>query len=461
MDPIQLLQKQLEEITLQNEQILQLADTEGRGFHSDEQKQIDDNAAEFDRISVEIQMRQRIAQQRTTLGSSQGRQVDPQLPARTSQAPTNGNGGREPIQRSRVFPNPRTADQRTVFPNMGEFFQAVRMAAYPGRMPDSRLNVFQDTTSTFANETAGADGGFLVPTDFRSAMISRIMGEDTLLGRCDQIQTQSTSVTMPVDVDEVWNDNTGIFARWENEGGIKPESKIQLDQMNIRLNKLVALVPVSDELLEDAPAVDGYIRRKAPDKINFKISQALIDGDGQGKPLGILKSGAKVMVQAGAAPSGSLQFAHIAQMWGRMYGPWRNNAVWLVSPEAEAALMTMFFSTVPVATVPATPIPVYLPANSISGSPYATLLGRPVIPTQACAPLGTEGDIIFADFSQYLALIRTGGIKTDVSIHVYFVQDLTAFRFVIRIGGMPWLPAPLTPRVGTFTQSAFVTLQSR
>jgi HK97 family phage major capsid protein len=470
MNPLELLQKQLEEITLHNEQILQLADSEGRGFSADEQRQIDDNASEFDRISVEIQMRQRIATQRSTLGTSQGRTVDPQATTnnRTGIVPNRdreaANTGREPMQRGRVFANPRdrTADQRGGFPNMGEFFQAVRMASLPGRGQfDQRLNVWQDTTTTFANETAGTDGGFLVPTDFRTALISRIMGEDSLLGRCDQIQTQSTSVTMPVDVDEVWNDNSGVFARWENEGGVKPESKINLDQMNIRLNKLVCLIPVSDELLEDAPAVDGYIRRKAPDKINFKVSQALLDGDGQGKPLGILKSGAKVTVPAGAAPSGSLQFAHVAQMWGRMYGPWRNNAVWLVSPEAEAALMTMFFSTAPVATVPATPIPVYLPANSISGSPYATLLGRPVIPTQACQPLGTEGDIIFADFSQYLALIRTGGIKTDVSIHVYFVQDLTAFRFVLRIGGMPWLPSPLTPRVGTFTQSAFVTLQSR
>jgi HK97 family phage major capsid protein len=231
--------------------------------------------------------------------------------------------------------------------------------------------------------------------------------------------------------------------------------------MTIRLNKLVALVPVSDELLEDGPAIEGYIRRKAPDKINFKVSRSIVAGTGTGQPLGILNSPAKITVDAGVAPSGSIQFPHVADMYGRMFGPFRQRAVWLVNPELDAQLMKMFFSTIPVASVPATPIPVYLPANSVANQPYATLLGRPVIPTQACEPLGTEGDIIFADLTQYLALVKTGVIRTDVSIHVYFVQDLTAFRFVLRIGGMPWIPAPYTPRAGTFTQSPFVTLESR
>jgi HK97 family phage major capsid protein len=470
MDPIQALRLRLAELDAASQQILSAADAENRDLTDDENSQIDGNTAEFDRLSNEIARRERVNGQRQYVSGSDGRRSDPQLPAvvpgqgvrdrsrgNGGDEQQNGNGGR------RVFPSVRNpADQaRAGFATMGDFLLSVRSAASPGAMPDRRLSGRQDLTNTFANETSGSEGGFLVPPDFRTTLVSRVMGEESLLARCDQIQTTSNSVTMPVDVDEVWNDNTGIYARWENEGGQKPESKLALDQMTIRLNKLVALVPVSDELLEDAPAIEGYVRRKAPDKINYKVSQAIISGSGNGQPLGMLTAPALITVAPGATPADTIQFANLAQMWGRMYGPFRNSAVWLINPELEAQLMLMFFSTAPVASVPATPIPVYLPANSAAGTPYATLFGRPVIPTQACSPAGDVGDIIFADLAQYLALMKTGIIKTDVSIHVYFVQDLTAFRFVLRIGGMPWIPKPYQPRVGTFTQGPFITLGAR
>jgi HK97 family phage major capsid protein len=480
MDPIEELQNRLAELSAATQQILDIADQAARDLTDEETAQIEANNKEYAARQKELTLRQNVRaqqQQQQQNAAGQGRRTDPEDPSNANpvnprQAARGGNGGNG--GRWVAPANARNPAQNGGFDTFGQYLMAVRHASNPGSIVDQRLTALasggstgaasrprQDTTAIFSNETAGADGGFAVPADFRNALISRVFGEDSLLSRCDQMVTASNSVTMPVDIDEVWNDNTGIYARWENEGGIKPESKLALDQMTIRLNKLVALVPVSDELLEDAPAIESYIRRKAPDKINFKVSRGIVAGSGVGQPLGLLKAGAKIQVDAGAAPSGSIQFAHIKDMYGRMFGPFRNNAVWLVNPELDAQLMGMFFSTAPVATTPATPIPVYLPANSVANQPYATLFGRPVIPTQACEPLGTEGDIIFADLSQYLALVKSGVIRTDVSIHVYFVQDLTAFRFVMRIGGMPWIPAPYTPRVGTFTQSPFITLEGR
>ena len=36
----------------------------------------------------------------------------------------------------------------------------------------------------------------------------------------------------------------------------------------------------------------------------------------------------------------------------------------------------------------------YLPPGGLSTKPYATLLGRPVLPVEWCATLGTTGDVI-------------------------------------------------------------------
>ena len=110
-----------------------------------------------------------------------------------------------------------------------------------------------------------------------------------------------------------------------------------------------------------------------------------------------------------------------------------------------------------------TGVPVYLPANGLSGSPFDTLYGRPVIPVEHCATLGTQGDIVLADWSQYI-LIEKGGIDVASSIHVQFIYGEQVLRFTWRNNGAPgygWSDGALTPAKGTNTQSPFITLDTR
>ena len=91
-------------------------------------------------------------------------------------------------------------------------------------------------------------------------------------------------------------------------------------------------------------------------------------------------------------------------------------------------------------------------------------LERPVLKlcrAEACQALGTVGDIILADLSNYLAVVKSGGLKTDTSIHLFFDQNATAFRFVFRMNGQPWLSAPIARKNGSNTLSHFVSLDTR
>lgn len=142
-------------------------------------------------------------------------------------------------------------------------------------------------------------------------------------------------------------------------------------------------------------------------------------------------------------------------MWARMYGECRPRSVWLINQDIEPQLFTMSFEGT------SSSVPAYLPANGLSGSPYGTLMGRPVIPTQACETLGDKGDIILADFTQYLSAIKTGGVRAEVSIHLWFDYDVTAYRFIMRIAGQPWWTSAISPRDGSNTLSPFVTLAER
>ena len=79
---------------------------------------------------------------------------------------------------------------------------------------------------------------------------------------------------------------------------------------------------------------------------------------------------------------------------------------------------------------------------------------------EQCSALGDVGDIILADLSQYLT-IEKGGLQSASSIHVQFVTDETAYRFVVRNNGQPIWNSALTPYKGANDLSPFVTLAER
>jgi len=104
---------------------------------------------------------------------------------------------------------------------------------------------------------------------------------------------------------------------------------------------------------------------------------------------------------------------------------------------------------------------VFMPPGGLSGQTYATLMGRPMVPTEACPTIGTEGDLTLWDPMGYLSVTKRGGVRNDVSIHIEFEKDLTAFRYIFRVGGQPWLSAAVARNSGSNTLSTIVTLATR
>jgi HK97 family phage major capsid protein len=128
--------------------------------------------------------------------------------------------------------------------------------------------------------------------------------------------------------------------------------------------------------------------------------------------------------------------------------------VWLINQDCEPQLNTLSL------TVGNNSYPVLMPATGISGAPYDTMFGRPVIPTEFNKTLGTVGDIVLADFSQYL-LVDKGSMQSASSVHVRFLYDEMVFKFTYRVDGQPIWRTALTPYQGTNTQSPFVALATR
>jgi len=144
-------------------------------------------------------------------------------------------------------------------------------------------------------------------------------------------------------------------------------------------------------------------------------------------------------------------------MWSRLLPDSQPNSVWLINQNVFPQLATMGLAVGTGGSA------VYLPPGGVSSTPYATLMGRPVIPMEQCETLGDDGDIVLGDFANGYIFIDKGGLKQDMSIHVRFVYDESVFRFVYRCDGQPTLAKAITPYKGgaTSTLSHFVKLADR
>jgi hypothetical protein len=58
----------------------------------------------------------------------------------------------------------------------------------------------------------------------------------------------------------------------------------------------ILLVYCTDELLQDARALDAFLREACPNEIAFATDDAIINGVGGGQPLGILNAESKISV---------------------------------------------------------------------------------------------------------------------------------------------------------------------
>lgn len=436
---LQALKDEVLQLTNERDGIVTAADAAGEDLSEDQLEQIETLQTEITAKQKQIDARDRVAASRTSAGRRAA--AEPTLDA-------NGN---------RVVGSvaPRKLGAKGGFNSFGEMAMAVRKSTGPGAVVDQRLMA---AATTYGNEGTGADGGFAVPADFRRDIWQKVMAEDNLLTRTDQLVTGANSMTIPKDETTPWQSSGGILAYWEAEAQAVTASKPALEMANLRLNKLMALVPMSDELLEDAPGMDSYLRSKAPAKMMAKLNTAIVRGTGAGQPLGILNAGSLITVskESGPQTADTVYYSNIVKMWSRLYAPCRRNAVWLINQDIEPQLNVMAFD--PAAT---DKIPVYLPAGGASASPYATLMGRPVVPIEACSTLGDLGDIVLTDLSQYMTLTKGNDIKTDVSMHLYFDQGLQAFRFTFRVAGQPWWGSTITPQFGSATRSWAVTLEAR
>jgi len=337
---------------------------------------------------------------------------------------------------------------------------AIMRAGRPGGSIDPRLF---NAAGSGLSESVPSDGGFLVQQDFSTVLLQDVFKTGVLADRCRRIpiSANANSIKIP-GIDETSRASSrmgGIVGYWEDEADLKTKSKPKFRKIELSLKKLVGLCYATDELLDDVTALEGVIRAGFASEFGFLLDDAIVNGTGAGQPLGYMNAGCLVTVAKETGQDADTVVAeNVIKMYSRIFASSRSNAVWLINQNVEPQLFTMSLA------VGTGGVPVYMPAGGLSGQPYATLFGRPVIAIEQAASLGDTGDIAFVDLAGGYILAEKGGIQADMSIHVRFIYDESVFRFVLRIDGQPVRASALAPYKGSSTndtQSHFIVLAER
>lgn len=366
----------------------------------------------------------------------------------------------DPVERGGSFTDSDGRRQVTLFRSFGDQLLSIVEAGRPGGQTDPRLHQVQQLAASGLNEGISSEGGFLIETQFAREILRRAYDTGEVAKRCRPFPVGSgaNGISLP-RVDEI---SRATGSRW---GGVRvyrvaeaatvAASKPTFGRLSLELSKLMGLCYVTDELLADAVSLGNFVSLAFSEEISFVLDNEIIRGTGAGECLGVLNSDATVTVDAEAGPQtpDTIVTQNVVKMWSRMWGRSRRNAVWFINQDVEPSLYTMSL------TVGTGGAPVFLPGGGLSEQPYSTLFGRPVVPIEQCSTLGDKGDVILFDGSQYILADKAP--RADISMHVRFVYDETAFRFTYRVNGAPAWKTALTPAQGTNSLSPFVTLAAR
>jgi HK97 family phage major capsid protein len=369
----------------------------------------------------------------------------------------------------------RTADPAAAFRKeergykLGELLVDIVRHKRTGRKPDrlqhyeQRQNEMYERQAKLYGESRALssynpeEGGWLVGQDEATDLVQRGFDEAVFASRCMKVTLGGNSnglrlLKLKGNSRVDGSRYGGIRVYWVGEGEAPPKSNPTFEPLDIRLNKIMALVQAPSELLDDATGLESWIRSEFPREFAFQLDDALFDGDGRGKPLGIMNSGVLM-----TAPKGVDQLAETYTFENFVY----QEDLLQTMGEAEMFINRNVKSQLRLMdrTVGAGGVPVFEPKTSASAMRFA---GYTPIVSEHCESVGTKGDVLLADWLSYYLIDKTE-VRFDSSMHVAFETDEQVFRFVRRVGGQPRDKEPLTPYKGRSNDkySPFVVVETR
>jgi len=361
-----------------------------------------------------------------------------------------GNSTRHDGGLNLIGPNERK-DYKALFGNAGtswkdkniNFFSAVLGGrAHSGLIRNS------------LNETVPSDGGFLVPGETAARIHAVSLENELVMPRAYLQPMMGNSIKIPAM--SIGDHSTALFggftASYTDEAGTISEANPKARAMELNARKLTGLIRFSAELNSDVPGGMSQIETLCGKGLAWYRDKSFLKGVGSSEPLGILNSNCLISVspETGQAAD-TIVYENLISCMSRMFAGSFANSTWVCHQSTIPQLLQLSI----VSGLSGSHVPVMSESNG-----QFTILTRPVVFTEKMNPLGDKGDIMLADFSQYVVGLREG-MRFDSSIHVAFETDEILSRIIERHDGQPLWDSSLVLEDGSTTVSPFVTLAAR
>jgi HK97 family phage major capsid protein len=361
----------------------------------------------------------------------------------------------------KLFESTEKEDGKFGFGNLGEFvvnqFQADALKK-DGRHDavDPRIKKLNEYQAKIKNEILKAGtgpvagdytyGGALIPPGIGGPLVDQALKDTGLWDQMTNIPMSVPSIEFPTP--ENWDHSSGYYF-----GGIYASFQGELDTINERRptfgsiklsleSAKLASAPSNKMILFSPVSVEAMLREMMGMALTGLLADKAINGIGAGEPMGYITAtpatgGPGITVSRTTASH--IESDDVLAMDLAFYD--RGKGVWLANHNCKTELRKLHI------VIGFSGVPLY--QFSDGNQPFETLLNRRIIYTEFCQALGTKGDLILVDPSQYLRASMSTGPTFDVSPHVYFLTDQTTIRLVYYCDARPKWKSYLTPRYAT------------
>lgn len=413
MEKILKLKQERAEAIAQMRGILDSCEREGRDLTENDLASYDGLEKKSARLAQDIEREERLAKMETGVNTSTG-------------------------AASRGTATTSTVGQTGEFRNFGEWLNAAfrRDIRPDAEVRDQKLGV-------------GSQDGYLVPAQFLNEFLKLNPESQIVRPRARVIpggDAPDAELLIPALSQGANGVYGGVTVGWTGEAAAMGETSATLEQITMRAREVTAYVKVSNMLMRNSAAASSIISSLLGDAVLGAEDYAFLQGDGVGKPLGVINCpGRKIIVRNTA---NKILYEDILAAQQALLPESQAFAMWVVNQSAFSQVKDLKDSS---------GNRIYTEGNLVKGFP-ATLDGIPIRFTGRTPVLGSEGDLMLVDLRYYL--IRDGlAPMISFSKHVGFVNNQTYVKVVSSVDGQGWIKTALELEDGSTTVSPFAVLQ--
>lgn len=271
--------------------------------------------------------------------------------------------------------------------------------------------------------SSNQQGGYLIQAELQKRIDTVPTEQPHILPRATIYPVKSGSLLIPKLVQTDANEYGAMAAAWTSEGAEKNETEVAFDQEEIDCHELSAWTQLSHRLIARTPMdLVRFISNLAKDCLNGTLDTAFISGSGTGQPLGIINTtGIRTVARAVA---GSVGYADLVGLKHEVLPQHRTSAEFMTNDDVLEALEL---------TVDSNNKPLF---NSSTGTGiHDRLVGKPYVATVRQPTLGSDGDIAFGSFKEYIV-----GMEEQIVVRrsddYDFVKNVGTFAFYLVVGGL-------------------------